>query len=107
MPCSHDECPNPAKWCPVLKLRSKSQDRPRKVRFLSLGYCDSHKETSTVQTFLSPEGAVKLRKFIRERGKGDVDPKETTLEWEALSDSQLAKLNEASDSTRTDTTLPF
>lgn len=107
MACSHDACANPPKWRPALDLRSKRNEKPRRLLFLHLAYCDDHRAKLDLSTFLSDEGASRIVKFVREAGFSAPDPKLTTLAWSPLSKKEVAALSPKQQSTTTDDELAF
>ena len=107
MSCSHDDCPNPATWRPALDLRSKREEKPRRLLFLHLGYCDEHRRKLELGAFLSDEGATKIVKFVREAGLAAPNPKLTTLAWVPLSTKDAVALSPKQQSTTTDDELAF
>ncbi len=92
MRCSHDECSAPPRWRPVLVLRSKKDESPSRASLVQLGYCDVHKRTTQLATFLSEEGFTKLNKFLREAYRPPPDKSLTTLDWEPISTEEASKL---------------
>jgi len=86
MRCSHDDCPDSPAWHPAIVLRSRRSAAPRRAVLVHLGYCDGHRGSLTLATFLSDEGFTKLAKHVREAGKPAPDRPLTTLEWVPLGD---------------------
>lgn len=104
MPCSHDACPALPKWRPIIVLRSKSSDPPAMASLVQLGYCDSHKTSTSLATFLGDEGFTKLSKFLREAGRSSPDKSLSTLAWEPISAEEASDL--ALDQHRTSSAPP-
>lgn len=92
MPCSQDDCQEAPLWRPILELRRSRKDPPARVSFSQLGYCDEHKATSNLATFLSDEGFTKITKFLREAGRESPDRSLTTLGWSPISPAEAAAL---------------
>jgi hypothetical protein len=92
MPCSQDDCQEAPLWRPVLEMRSRRGEAPTKVSLDQLGYCESHKKSSGLATFLSDEGFTKITKFLREAGRDSPDRSLTTLGWSSLSSTEAALL---------------
>ena len=84
MRCSHDDCQSTPEWHPVLELRSRRGVPATKAVLVQLGYCDAHRETLKLETFLSAEGFARLTKHVREAGKPAPDRSLTTLTWRLL-----------------------
>jgi hypothetical protein len=101
MTCSHDDCQLPPRWKPVLELRSKARATSRRLRFTQLGYCDLHKRTTSLSTFLSDEGFNKIAKTVREAGKERIDQRHTTLAWEPLTGADRRRLGHTQHHTAT------
>ena len=92
MPCSNENCTHEARWRPVLEMRSAKKGPITTVKLSQLVYCEDHKATSTLATFLSNEGFTKIAKFMRENGKKAPAQRNTTLTWEELSPELLETL---------------
>jgi hypothetical protein len=76
----------------MLQLRSAKKGPVTLLRFSQLVFCDEHKATSTLESFLSDEGFVKISKYMRENGKKAPAQRNTTLAWEKLSPELLETL---------------
>jgi hypothetical protein len=63
------------------------------VKFTQLVFCGDHKASSTLATYLSSEGFVKLAKFLRENGKPNPIQRNTTLAWEELAPELLETMS--------------
>jgi hypothetical protein len=101
MTCSHEKCPNDPKWRPHLLSRSRSTDRPTKISFLQLGYCEEHRGTYTIENLLSSEGHTKLGKFMREKGLPEPQQKLAVLGWKLLTADDLEDLKDNQQFTST------
>jgi len=93
MPCSTENCSNEASWQPVLEMRSAKKGPVTTVKLTQLVYCDTHKAASTLASFLSDEGFVKIAKFMRENGKKAPAQRNTTLTWSKLSPELLETMS--------------
>jgi hypothetical protein len=93
MGCSNENCSGDGIWRPVLEMRSRKDGPITHVKFSQLVFCGEHKSTSTLATFLSSEGFVKIAKFMRENGKKAPIQRNTTLSWEQLSPELLETLS--------------
>jgi hypothetical protein len=99
--CSHDDCQSPSRWKPVLLLRSRPRDAGRQISFERLGYCDAHRESLTLATFLSDEGWKKIARALREAGKEKCDQNHTLLTWTRLSKADLHRIGRLQHHTST------
>lgn len=99
MPCSQDQCDKRARWIPVLLLRRRPSDTPARVKFRRLGYCDDHRASSTVETFLSDEAHARLAKHLRESGHPEPVRKHASLAWEKVTQADLGRLQRRQDRT--------
>jgi hypothetical protein len=81
--CHLNNCKNPGTCSPVLELRPRKNKSGPKLRFKDVSVCDEHRETSTIDTFLSDEGYTKISKQLREAGKTPPARKNITLSWES------------------------
>lgn len=91
-PCSHDDCREPARWQPLLELRSGPRAVPRRLTFLRLGYCDEHRQTLGLGPLLSDEGFAKIARDLREAGREKISRDATTLAWRRLANYDLRRL---------------
>jgi hypothetical protein len=107
MPCSQDDCPETPTWRPVLELRPKADAPATRASFTRLGYCERHKSTAILATFLSDEGFVKIAKYMAENGKPRPASKHCTLAWDPIAKDEAEKLAGAQDRTLTDESLAF
>lgn len=80
--CKRDGCPGTGIWIPVLVLHQKRGDDGLRARMPNVEQCELHKDSGTIEDFLSPEGWDKLQRHLREAGKGRYAQRLTTLEWE-------------------------
>jgi len=102
VPCSHEDCPQRPRWKPVLLLRQNPRSlNRRKLTFRQLGYCDDHKQATTVEALLSDEGHDKIDKVLREAGREKIDPRATTLSWEKLTEADRRRLRRVQHHTST------
>ncbi len=92
MPCSQDDCQSNPLWRPVIELRSRRGGPAERVSFTQLGYCEIHKASSNLATFLSDEGFTKISKFLREAGHDTPDRPLTTLSWAAITPDEAETL---------------
>jgi hypothetical protein len=92
MSCSQDDCQEAPLWRPILEMRSRRGEAPTEVSFIQLGYCEGHKKTSSLATFLSDEGFTKLNKFLREAGRESPDRSLTTLGWSSILPAEASAL---------------
>lgn len=90
--CSHAGCSTDPQWQPVLVVPFRRKKQLVRVRFLELGYCQAHRESASVATFLSDEGAKKIDKFAREQGLGPINATSASLDWEELEADEVARL---------------
>jgi len=107
MPCSHEKCGAAPLWRPALDLRSTERGKATRVWFLHLGYCAQHRDASSVDSFLSDEGFVKLSKFLAVKGKRRPVRKLTTLAWEKIEPGEARDLEVRQDQTAPDDSLSF
>lgn len=89
MACSNENCSGDGAWRPVLEMRSRKDGPITHVKFSQLIFCEEHKASSTLATFLSAEGFIKIAKFMRENGKKAPIQRNTSLGWERLSPELL------------------
>ncbi len=101
MTCSHDDCKEPARWRPALELRARKGSEPRLARFTQLAYCDQHRASLGIETFLSDEGFVKLVKHVREAGLAAPSKQHTTLTWVKLTPEEMDTADERQQQTTT------
>lgn len=76
----------------MLELRASPRGTARRLYFEQLGYCDAHKKSTTIATFLSEEGWDRMAKTLREAGKERIDRRSTTLAWELLTGKERQQL---------------
>jgi hypothetical protein len=79
--CSMENCPNTARWHPVLELRHSKKGTVTLGTYLQIRLCNEHKEKANLADFLSDEGFTKISKHTRENGKGAPLQRNTTLNW--------------------------
>jgi len=84
----------------LLRQNPRSLNR-RKLTFRQLGYCDDHKQATTVEALLSDEGHDKIDKVLREAGREKIDPRATTLSWEKLTEADRRRLRRVQHHTST------
>lgn len=82
MSCTRDKCPGLGRFTPVLVLRTSRGAPPLRATLTDLLQCEGHKNTSTLDDFLSPEGWDRMEKFLRENGKGRFSRQLTALTWD-------------------------
>ena len=93
----------------MLELRSAKKGPVTLLRFSQLVFCDEHKASSSLESFLSDEGFVKISKYMRENGKIAPVQRCTTLTWKMLSEAELTQLAPAVEAAKPpeDDSLPF
>lgn len=92
MNCSTENCQGDARWRPIFLTRSKKNGPVREVSLFEIAVCDDHKNSDDINNFLSDEGFVKLYKHMIEYGLPAPVQKLTTLDWEELSEKEIASL---------------
>jgi hypothetical protein len=92
MTCSQDDCQEAPLWRPIIETRSRRGETPTRVSLVQLGYCEEHRKTSGLATFLSDEGFTKLNKFLRETGRESPDRSLTSLGWSPITNEEAAEL---------------
>jgi hypothetical protein len=63
--------------------------KPIRATIPEIKICEMHKQESTLESFLSPEGWTKIEKFLRENGKGNFQRRAIRLEWDRNNDAAL------------------
>jgi hypothetical protein len=107
MSCHVDNCRNPTRVLPVLELRRKKGEKPRRVWLREVSACEDHSRTLTLDDFLSDEGFDKLTKHLKQRGLPTPSRRLTTLAWEELPPDQITRPTTASTTPDGDEELPF
>ena len=82
MKCSKTDCPGIGRHSPVLLLRKTKKGSPLRAELRQLAICEGHKESATVNDFLSDEGWDKISKKLREAGKGTFSKGLTSIDWQ-------------------------
>ena len=85
--CSYDPCKNVGGWQPVLELRSRRDGPVTKLWFSTLIFCEDHRRSSALDSFLSPEGFDKICRHMKEAGKKPPVRKLITLIWEPIEET--------------------
>jgi len=67
--CSHDKCPGPAIWQPVLGLQTSVKSPVVDARFQQLGLCEMHKDQARLTDYISPSVWDRITRYMAERGK--------------------------------------
>jgi hypothetical protein len=93
MGCSTENCSNDATWQPVFEMRSAKKGPVTTVKLTQLVFCETHKASSNLASFLSDEGFTKIAKFMRENGKKSPAQRNTTLTWLQLSTELLETMS--------------
>jgi hypothetical protein len=81
--CARADCPNLAVYLPILELRA-ALEGPAAQMSVGLGMCPSHKDTLTVDDFVSEEGWQRLTDTFASLGKQPPERVFTTLRWDAI-----------------------
>ena len=107
MSCYHRNCSKTPKWHPVLILRSRKNSSPFRMKFLQLLFCDSHRESYTLNDLLSDEGFTKISKFLKENGKTAPSQRCTILDWTPIPIDEIPVLTPRDQPSPSDDDLPF
>lgn len=88
--CDRVGCSGEGRWLPVLMVRApyRARNSTPAPCILSLAICDVHKETGSVDDFLSDGGWTQIVEGFATLGKVPPARERTTLEWRALDDPE-------------------
>lgn len=89
--CSRQDCIAPAKWQPGWRAWAKGYPKSSTpiVSYMGLGLCDGHKEDTTIEDLVTPEGAKMVNAELERMRKMPLDFSKAEVVFHEIKDGEL------------------